>query len=144
MKQPTQIFPIKIHAYSGLSREKAVYSVGRPDWAKMQNLSISANEAREIMTNLPPELLEIVKDHYGLVKLTDNVLRDNTITTDDISSLTSEDQVVTVEEGIALEEMTRDELRQLCKQLEITGYSSWSKEKLIEAIEKVALESDDE
>lgn len=181
MKQPVQIFPTQTHSYSDVyaSREKTKYRIGRPDGSPMMCFNISEKEAVTILTSLPNELLEIVKDHYGLEEpkpfdpssLSNELLEyikehygltegshfgvgevDRAIPIENEEDTkhpeyppeTEEDTTTPVEEGISLEEMTRDQLRDLCKQLEIKGYGKWSKEEMIKAIETLATESDDE
>ena len=124
MKKPVQIYRTNTHCYSDVyaSREKAIYRIGRPDGSPMSCYNISLNEAKSILANLPSELVDYVKEYYGIEgKATDPEEKD-----------------------VPLEDMSRSDLRQLCKDLEITGYGKWSKEEMIAAIEKVAFASDDE
>lgn len=118
MIHPVQIFKTSIPCYSDVyaSRERAKYRIGRPDGSPMSCYNLSEKETITILTNLPPELVEVVKQHYK----------------------TSEDQTVTVDEGLALEEMSRDNLRQLCKDLDIKSYGKMTKEEMIAAIEEVS------
>lgn len=170
MRKPVQIFPTQTHSYSDVyaSRQKTKYRIGRPDGSPMMCYNISEEEAKTILTSLPPELLEVVKKHYHLFAEGEVFKPENLSETfieaikehynlvpvhqtfygtgevDQMIPKTEEDTNVPVEEDIALEEMTRDQLRDICKQLEIKSYGKWSKEEMINAIEKTALESDDE
>lgn len=144
MRKPVQIFPTQTHSYSDVyaSRQKTKYRIGRPDGSPMMCYNISEAEAKTILTSLPDELLEVVKEHYNLVPAHQTFYGVGEV--EQMIPKTEEDMTVPVEEDISLDEMTRDQLRDICKQLEIKGYGKWSKEEMIEAIEKTALESEDE
>lgn len=56
------------HSYSDVfaSNQLTTYQIGRPDGPQMRMYNISEEEAKTICRNLPSELLEVVKEHYGL------------------------------------------------------------------------------
>lgn len=156
MKQPVQLFPTTLGSYSDVyaSREKTAYRVGRPDGSPMTCFNLSEREAKEMLSHLPEELLQHVKDHYDLVpsavlkeleeELADGMMSKNQYEDIVDTDVTDESIVSELEEGVPLEEMTRDQLRDVCKTLEITGYSKLSKDELIAAIYKHAEESEEE
>lgn len=150
MKQPVQLFPTALGSYSDVyaSREKTAYRVGRPDGSPMSCYNLSEREAKELLENLPEELLEHVKEHFGLVEggFPDKEEPSSVNEAKElIEEVKKESEVVAeLEDGLPLEEMTRDKLRDLCKQLDITGVSKYTKDELVEAIYKHAEESEDE
>lgn len=138
-KQPTSIFPIKTHAYSDVyaSRTRAIYSVGRPDGALARNFNLSKDEAEQIVTNLPEELLEVVKEHYGLVEGEKEPETEQEV--EEVEEVKEDESVPSK----TIEEMTARELKDLARQLEIP-YSNKSKDEMVESINKFLDESDDD
>ena len=147
MKQPVQLFPTKLGSYSDVyaSREKTAYRVGRPDGSPMSCYNLSEREAKELLENLPEELLDHVKEHFGLVEGESGELVPETEATELIEEVKEETEALeSLEDGKPLEEMTGDELRDLCKQLGLTGYSRMKNDEMVELLYKHAEESDDD
>lgn len=142
---------VDIPSYSDVfaSRERTAYRVGRPDGSLMKVFNIGESEAYTICTNLPEELLEIIKDHYGLieldkanVKMTPEQLEAEDkelakVTAPEVSSEVSDALTEAVDEGMDIESLTRDELRGLARQLEIKNYSKMTVDQLKSAIDEV-------
>lgn len=146
----TCIHENKHHSYSDVfgSREIAKYRIGRPDGSPMKLFNVSEAEAISIVTNLPDELLEVVKQHYGLVEAAATDVVENLINElpDETPETPIVDGVYVDDEGdlnVNLEEMTVKDLKSLCKQLGITGYSDLNKEELIAAINQEVDDSDE-
>lgn len=109
----------------------------------MAIFNVSEQEAREIFTNLPEELLEIVKSHYGLgaaetptvqtvdEKPSDEGTAHEIVLVDDIQL--NDDEEKTVEKS-DLKKLTVKELKDYAKLLEIKGYSKLNEHELIEAV----------
>ena len=104
------------HSYSDVfgSRELTAYRIGRPDGSPMKMFNVSKNEAESICRHLPVELLEIVKDEYGLVS----------------ASETNKELYQVIKE---MKEAPVKSLKTICKELDIKPAGK-TKEKMIEAI----------
>jgi glycine cleavage system protein P-like pyridoxal-binding family len=146
VKKPVQIFEKSVHAYSQVysSRERAKYFIGRPDGAIGLLFAVSEREMNEIMTNLPEELLEAAKKHYGLVSISDvSKSIEETFETENVLVHPSGEVAIELTEQEDLEEvdiykMNIKQLRQVASQLEIKGYTKYDKEELLKKIEEVA------
>jgi hypothetical protein len=166
MKQPAMIVATSINTASDLgSRERASYFVGRPDWAHALRTYISENEAKSIVTNLPEELLEAVKEHYGLVEkgtftnglpgevlaVTPNPdellaaqilvkveeeLKDGSLGSEQFATIKNEVLKPSEPEEVDIYSMNITQLRQVASQLEIKGYTKYTKDELIKKIEE--------
>lgn len=141
MIQPTKMFEKGTRAYSQVygSRELAKYFIGRPDGAIALLFPVSEKEAHEIVTNLPDELLELVKEHYGLVPAA--------VKADSIEEAAQEEEaepLLVDVDGIDIDELDVTQLKDLAKQLDIKGYSKMTKDKLILAIGALAEASEEE
>lgn len=113
--------------------------LGRPDWTVSKCTALSERETVEALTNLPDDLLELVKSHYGLsgaaetpvIQTVDESTNHKVLLTDDVN-LNDEDEK-TVEKS-DLKKLSVKELKENAKLLEIKGYSKLNEDELIEAI----------
>jgi hypothetical protein len=167
MKQPTQIFPTSMRTYSDVyaSRASAAYMIGRPDGAMGKRYAVSKDEALEIVTNLPEELLEAVKEHYSLIpsgvtaylakaaepvtaeailQKVEEELQDGTLGLKQFEAIKAEYEDPAEEEGIDLGSMNIKQLRKVASDLGITGYTKYDKDTLKEKIETFAAESEEQ
>lgn len=151
---------VDIPSYSDVfaSRERTAYRVGRPDGSLMKVFNIGESEAYTICTNLPEDLLEIIKEHYGLVtideanakmspeqleaedrELAEVVPAPELPPTEpiEVADALPDAVIEEVVEGMDIESLTRGELRGLARQLEIKNYSKMTVAELKSAIEEV-------
>lgn len=161
----------------------AAYCIGRPDGARMALYNVTQQQAEEIVTNLPEELLELVKSHYNLVEAAENIAAPGgglaEITGDIPNVVESEPVTLTaaftdpaddwidetpapidadpIQDGMEivpesvegvddLNELTLEELKDLARELKMTGYSKYKaddKPVLINLIEDELKKIDD-
>lgn len=160
MKKPVQIYRTNMRVYSHAgfgNREIASFYIGRPDGPTSNLYAISEREAHELITNLPDELLEVIKNHYGLGKAIDSdkeyasqvlekveeELKDGVLGTKQYESIKEEVLTPLDDEEVDVYSMNITQLRQVASELEIKGYTKYNKEELLKKIEKVAEASED-
>lgn len=156
MKKPVQIFRTNMRTYSHAgfgNREIASFFIGRPDGPTSNLYAVSEREAHELVTNLPDELLELIKTHYGLyesviepdkevaaqilVKVEEE-LQDGTLGAKQFEAIKEEVLTPSDEDEVDIYDMNITQLRQVASQLEIKGYTKYSKDELLKKIEEVA------
>lgn len=157
MKKPVQIFKSTVHAYSDVyaSKERASYTIGRPDGARAACFNISEREAHEILANLPEELkpegadldhltdeqLDSIKLKYGLVsaEAVEEEVSDGAMGPKQFEKL-KEDETGEDIPGIPdkpYEDMGVRELREVMKVLDVEGRTNITKkDDILKAIYK--------
>lgn len=126
MKKPVQIFPTQMNTYSAFCRERAAYFIGRPDWAMANRIAVSEREAVEIVQNLPEALLNVIKEHYGLVeveKVAESIVENVKEVESIVIAPDGEVSINDTDDDMDIEKMNLTQLRQLAKQLDIPSYS---------------------
>jgi Rho termination factor, N-terminal domain len=148
MPQPVQLFPAKVRAYSDVfgSREKVAYFIGRPDSTYLKCYGLSERETIELLTNLPEELLEVVKKHYHLIpdpnhapSLMDKETKETAVEAETVEEFIEAHEKA---EEVDLHEFSRNELRELAKELGVKGYADMKKDDLVQAIEEAMKQLD--
>ena len=123
-----------------LEQQSESVFIGR-DYNKSRNFSdIVAHEIDEEMRKIIDECYkkatEILKENKDLVKLiAEALLEKETLTKEQIDYLVEHKELPDEEEGIKLENMTIEALRELAKEKDIKGYSKLSKDDLIRLLE---------
>lgn len=142
------IHPNKHHSYSDVfgSREAAAYIIGRPDGSPMKLYNIGQSEVVSLLTTLPEELLEIVKEHYNLVEAApaEPTIEDIEHLAQAITEAPPSVDVDLDDFNIDVESMELPQLRSLAKQLDIKGAHKLGKAKIIELIDELVTNQQEE